>query len=69
MDLDEMFSISKTGSMRSPVVVVGPLAFKFAKNQRGRASNLYEADLYLKSNDTRRAVCVRPYGSHQRVRS
>ncbi|KRR20375.1 hypothetical protein [Bradyrhizobium retamae] len=51
-----MLKISKAGSMRSPVIIVGPLAFKFAKNQRGRASNLYEANLYRKSNDTRRAL-------------
>jgi hypothetical protein len=32
--------------MRSPVIVIGPFAFKFARNQRGRDSNLYEAKLY-----------------------
>jgi hypothetical protein len=51
-----MFRISKAGSMRSPVVVIGPLAFKFARDKRGRASNLYEADLYRLSNDIRRAL-------------
>jgi hypothetical protein len=51
-----MLKISKAGSMRSPVVIVGPFAFKFARDQRGRASNLYEADLYRESNDTRRAL-------------
>jgi hypothetical protein len=51
-----MFRVSTAGSMRSPVVVVGPFAFKFARDQRGRASNLYEADLYRKSNDKRRAL-------------
>jgi hypothetical protein len=54
--------------MRSPVVVVGPFAFKFARNQRGRASNLYEAKLYRTSNATRRALLcpalwVSPEGS------
>jgi hypothetical protein len=42
--------------MRSPVIVVGPLAFKFARDGRGRASNLYEAKLYLTSNAARRAL-------------
>jgi hypothetical protein len=32
--------------MRSPVIVVGRFAFKFARNARGRAGNLYEAKLY-----------------------
>jgi hypothetical protein len=51
-----MIRISREGSMRSPVVVVGPLAFKFARNDRGRASNLYEAKLYRSVNATRRAL-------------
>jgi hypothetical protein len=42
--------------MRSPVIVIGPLAFKFARNDRGRASNLYEADLYRGANAVRRAL-------------
>jgi hypothetical protein len=41
--------------MRSPVVVIGPLAFKFARNRRGRDSNLYEAELYRNANATRLA--------------
>jgi hypothetical protein len=40
--------------MRSPVIVIGWLAFKFARNQRGRDCNLYEANLYRTVNDTRR---------------
>lgn len=51
-----MISISRTGSMRSPVVVVGPFAIKVAQNARRRASNLYEAKLYRTVNDTRRAL-------------
>jgi hypothetical protein len=51
-----VISISKAGSMRSPVVVIGPLAFKFARNNRGRASNLYEAKLYRSSKGSRRAL-------------
>lgn len=42
--------------MRSPVVVIGRFAFKFARNARGRASNLYEAKLYRNANATRRAL-------------
>lgn len=42
--------------MRCPVIVIGPLAFKFARDERGRASNLYEADLYRSVNATRRAI-------------
>src|SRR5258705_7094753 len=48
--------VSRTGSMRSPVIVIGPFAFKFARDKRGRASNLYEAKLYGSVNDTRRAL-------------
>ena len=51
-----MISISKTGSMRSPVIVVGRFAIKFARNARGRASNLYEAKLFRTVNATRRAL-------------
>jgi hypothetical protein len=42
--------------MRSPVIVVGRFAFKFARDWRGRASNLYEAKLYRTANATRRAL-------------
>ena len=42
--------------MRSPVVVGGGLAFKFARDARGRASNLYEAKLYRTANATRRTL-------------
>jgi hypothetical protein len=51
-----MISISRAGSMRSPVIVVGRFALKFARNARGRASNLYEAKLYRNVNATRRAL-------------
>jgi hypothetical protein len=51
-----MIRISKAGSMRSPVIVVGRFALKFARNARGRASNLYEAKLYRTVNATRRAL-------------
>jgi len=42
--------------MRSPVVVIGPIAVKFARNASGRASNLYEANLYRTANATRQAL-------------
>ena len=51
-----MISISRAGSMRCPVIIVGRFAFKFARDQRGRASNLYEAKLYRSVNATRRAL-------------
>jgi hypothetical protein len=59
---------------RSPVIVIGPLAFKFARDQRGRDCNLYEADLYRSVNDTRRAllcpvVWVSPKGALQIMRA
>jgi hypothetical protein len=48
--------VSKAGSLRSPVIIIGKFAFKFARNMRGRASNIYEARLYRSVNDTRRAL-------------
>jgi hypothetical protein len=42
--------------MRSPVIVIGWLAFKFARDARGRNSNVYEAKLYRSVNETRRAL-------------
>jgi hypothetical protein len=51
-----VIQISRTGSMRSPVIVIGRFAFKFARNSRGRASNLYEAKLFRTMGATRRAL-------------
>jgi hypothetical protein len=51
-----VIKISRAGSMRSPVIVIGQFAFKFARDRRGRASNLYEAKLYWSVNTTRRAL-------------
>ena len=51
-----MINVSRTGSVRSPVLVVGRFAFKFARNKRGRASNLYEATLFRNVNPARRAL-------------
>ena len=42
--------------MRSPVIVVGRFALKFARNARGHARNLYEAKLSRDENATRRAL-------------
>jgi hypothetical protein len=50
--------------MRSPVIVIGRFAFKFARDKRGRACNLYEAKLYRCVNATRRALlCPVPWVS------
>jgi hypothetical protein len=49
-----VISVPRTGSMRSPVIVIGGFALKFARDRRGRASNLYEAKLYRSANATRR---------------
>jgi len=70
----EMFSISAAGSTRRPVIVIGPWALKFARNERGRASNLYEARLYRTTTDKRRSVLcpvvwVSPRGWLQVARS
>jgi hypothetical protein len=51
-----MFSFSMKGAFRRPVVVIWPLAFKFARNEHGRDSNLYEAGLYRRTTEARRAV-------------
>jgi hypothetical protein len=42
--------------MRSPVIVIGRFAFKFARDRRGRASNLYEAKLFRAMSPARRAL-------------
>jgi hypothetical protein len=62
------------GSMRSPVIVIGPWALKFARNARGRASNLYEARTYRTANETRRSllcpvVWISPFGLPQIMRA
>jgi len=38
------------------VVVLGPLAIKFAIGPRGRRCNRFEADLYLRTSERRRAM-------------
>jgi hypothetical protein len=47
---------STTFSPRGRSFGVIGFAFKFARNARGRASNLYEAKLYRSANATRRAL-------------
>jgi hypothetical protein len=69
-----MIRISRAGSMRSPVIVIGRFALKFARNARGRASNMYEAKLYRSANATRRALLcpvlwVSPTGAMQIMRA
>ena len=51
-----LFSISRTGSFRRPVIVIGRWAMKFARNARGRRCNEYEADLYRSVSDERRRM-------------
>jgi hypothetical protein len=38
------------------VIVLGPLAFKFARGERGRRSNRFEIELYERTNPQRRAM-------------
>ena len=51
-----MLSISTKGSFRRPVIVVGPIALKFACNEAGRVCNRYEANLYRRTTPARRAM-------------
>jgi hypothetical protein len=55
-DNARVFSISRAGSFRSPVVVIGPWAFKFARNELGRRCNQYEANLYRSVSEERRKM-------------
>jgi hypothetical protein len=49
-------SISTRGTTRRPVIVIGPIALKIARNRDGRACNRYEANLYRKTTARRRAL-------------
>jgi hypothetical protein len=51
-----MISISRAGSFRRPVIVIGRWALKFARNARGRDCNGYEANLYRTTTDDRRQM-------------
>jgi hypothetical protein len=51
-----LLSISTKGTRRRPVIVLGPVALKIARNAEGRACNRYEADLYRKTTPRRRAM-------------
>lgn len=44
------------GTTRSPVIVIGRWALKFACNELGRRCNQYEADLYRSSSEQRRKL-------------
>jgi hypothetical protein len=50
----EMLTLRK-GATRT-VLVLGPLALKFARGERGRRSNRFEVDLYERVNLRRRAM-------------
>jgi hypothetical protein len=41
-----VIKVSLKGKTRRPVIVIGPLAFKFASGSSGRRCNKYEADLF-----------------------
>jgi hypothetical protein len=51
-----LFSISTKGAFRRPVIRLGPIALKIARNTDGRACNRYEADLYRNTTPSRRAL-------------
>jgi hypothetical protein len=51
-----MLSVSTKGAFRRPVIVVGPIALKIARNKDGRACNTYEAALYRNTTTHRRAM-------------
>jgi hypothetical protein len=51
-----VLSISIKGTRRRPVIVLGPIALKIARNADGRACNRYEADLYRTTTPQRWAM-------------
>jgi hypothetical protein len=51
-----VFSISTKGMFRRPVIIIGPIALKFARNANGRACNRYEWRLYPNATPHRRAM-------------
>jgi hypothetical protein len=51
-----VISISNKGTKRRPVIVLGPVALKIARNAEGRACNRYEADVYRNTTPRRRAL-------------
>lgn len=51
-----LFSVSTKGVFRRPVIVIGPIALKVARNREGRACNKYEARLYRSTIPQRRAM-------------
>ena len=52
----KMVSISTKGTTRRPVIVLGSIAAKVARNAEGRACNRYEANLYRSVTPHRRAM-------------
>jgi hypothetical protein len=54
--LELMLAIFTKGMFRRPVIVIGPVALKFARNAEGRACNNYEADLYRNATAQRRTM-------------
>jgi hypothetical protein len=42
------------------VVIIGPLAFKFARHDYGMRCNRFEADLYRRTSERRRAMLCPP---------
>ena len=48
--------ISTQGTTRCPVIIIGTWAFKFARGDRGRRCNLYEANLYGTTTPERREM-------------
>jgi hypothetical protein len=50
----------ETGTTRKVVLVAG-LAFKFARNERGRKCNLYEHKLFMRTTPTRKEMLCPSY--------
>jgi hypothetical protein len=57
-------TISTAGTTRSPVVVIGPLALKFAKNEQGRLCNLYRRTFTAGPMKCAVPYCVPCFGYH-----
>ena len=49
------FAVSRVGTTRL-VLVIGPWALKFARGERGRRCNRYEAELFASVDERRRAM-------------
>jgi hypothetical protein len=51
-----LFSISTRGVFRRPVIVIGLVALKIARTEKGRACNRYESNLYRNTTPHCRAM-------------